>query len=1107
MVRKFAPLLVTLFFSVCVSAQFDSSTVLGTVRDASGAVVVGAKVTLTNVDTGITGTTVTNESGDYSFASVRVGQYKLSAEKTGFLLAGANDVVVDVSTRKRVDFQLTPAGGSEVVEVNATAALVETDSSQRAQVVSKTQAIELPLNGREYSQLVLLTTGVRQSAVGTGSISTNREGSFNINGLRSMFNNYLLDGLDNNAYGTSNQGFSNQVVQPSPDAMAEFQVVTNNESAEYGRGGGATINVTYASGTNKLHLTAYEFLRNAAFNAVGFFKPPDGRAPQFNRNQFGVTVGGPLVKQKAFYFLDYEGFRQVRGIVVPSTIATPGERSGILPIDVYNPFTGTLFPAGMQLPVSAFAQKVFAGLPQPTNTALANNYVITERFTNNTDKYDAKFDYQIAPTMSSFVRLSQRKANLIDFPPIPLPSGGAGNGNTRVLNQQFASGWTWARSATQLVEARFGVSYTKGGKFPLALHSADALTQFGISGLPADPQISGGLPTELVSGFSDLGRQATNPQWQYPLVFNPKVNYSIFHGRHSIKAGYEYQWIGTTIEDVNPLYGRDSYTRGFSHFSNGLPTGTAVKCAGNIPGTTTPFTASTCAPIYNLADFIFGARSQFALSTFFITHVRQQQHYTYVQDDWKITDRLALNLGIRYEYATPYYERDNRLTNFDPATRTMIAASDGSISDRALVNPDRHDFAPRLGFAFAPISKTSIRGGYGISYIHYYRAGAGNLLPINGPQVINAVVNQANPQDPAFRTTGQGYPVGITSPSNFNPAIANITYVPEDYTSGYVQSWFLSVQREVAKDTLIDVAYAGNHALKLLLFANFNQAHPFTSGTLAQNRPIAGFGDITYAFNGGAGNYHSLQARIEHRSRAGLLLLNSFTYSHAIDNGSGSLENPNGNFPAPQDFYNLGAERATSAYDQKFNNTTSVVYPLPLGRNKRFFNSISGGMDQLVGGWEISAINQADSGQPITIVYSPGANVVSGIQQDFRGANNYRPNLTGSPILTGGGPQTAQPYLSAAAFATPSPLGSPFGNAGRNIARGPAFNQLDFAVNKSFRLPGESTQLQFRAEAFNIFNHTNFLAPNSNLSSGAAFGKITGAFDARLIQFGLKLTY
>jgi hypothetical protein len=1092
--RSFLFFALLLCLSCAAFAQFDSGNVLGTVHDQSGALVPGAKVTLINLDTGIAVQTSTSEAGEYEFASVRTGRYKVAVERQGFALVAVSNVTVDVNTRRRIDLTLSPAQVSETVEVVGAPSLLETDSSQRGQIVSKTQAVELPLNGREYSQLVLLTSGVRQSAVGTGSISTNREGSFNVNGLRSTFNNYLLDGLDNNAYGTSNQGFSNQVIQPSPDALAEFQVVTNNASAEYGRAAGATINVASASGSNNLHVTAYEFLRNTALNAGGFFKSSDGRKPQFNRNQFGFVVGGPIRKQKTFYLLDYEGFRQVRGIVSTLTLPTMAERAGILPVDVFNPFTGVKYTAGTQIPgsvISPFAQQVLAGLPAPTNSAAANNYVITQRFTNNTDKYDAKFDYQFSENMNSFLRLSQRKANLVDFPPIPLPSGGSGNGNIRVLNQQLATGWTWARSTTQLLEARFGISYTKGGKFPLALGSASAQSLFGISGLPTDRQITGGVPTELISGFSDLGRQATNPQWQYPLVYNPKVNYTYIHGRHSIKTGYEYQWIGTTIQDVNPLYGRDSYAGGFSRFPTGV--------RGGLP-------AIANAPAFNLADFLFGARSQFALSTFFIAHLRQQQHYTYIQDDWKVTSRLTLNLGLRYEYATPYYEKDNHLTNFDPTTVSMISAHDGGLSSRALVNPDHKGFAPRLGFAFAPTGKISIRGGYGISYIHYDRAGAGNLLAINGPQVINAVVNQIAPRDPAFRTTDQGYPAGITAPSNFNPLTANITYVPKDYRSSYVQSWFLSVQRELGRNTLVDVAYVGNHALKLLLFGNFNQAQPFTSGTLAQHRPIPSFGDITYAFNGGDANYHSLQMRFEHHSSGGLTLLNSFTYSHAIDNGSGSLENPNGNFPAPQNIYNLAAERATSAYDQTFTNITSVVYQLPLGKGRRFLNAVPAFADQIIGGWEISTINQASSGQPITVVYGPAASLlVSGIQQDFRGANNYRPNLIGNPLLQGGGPANGLPYLDAAAFAVPT--GTPFGNAGRNIARSPSFNQLDFAANKNFRLPGEHTQLQFRAEFFNFLNHTNFLPPNSNFSSGASFGKITGSFDARQIQFGLKFTY
>lgn len=478
-----------------------------------------------------------------------------------------------------------------------------------------------------------------------------------------------------------------------------------------------------------------------------------------------------------------------------------------------------------------------------------------------------------------------------------------------------------------------------------------------------------------------------------------------------------------------------------------------------------------------------------------------------MQDDWKVSGKLTLNLGLRYEYASPYTEEQNILTNFDPSGPRIISAKDGSISDRALVDPDRKNFGPRLGFAYAFDNKTAIRGGYGIAYIHYDRAGAGNLLPINGPQVINAVVNQTNPRASTFRKTDQGYPAGITSPQNFNPAIANITYVPKNYRTSYVESYFLSVQREFWKKTIVDVAFVGNQAHKLLLFANFNQAHPFAPpATLASSRPITGFGDITYAFNGGASNYNSLQLRVEHRTDKGLTLLNSFTWSHAIDNGSGSLENPNGNFPAPQDFYNLAAERASSAYDQRLTNVTSVVYELPVGRNRKYLSGTSGAVDAVVGGWELSVINQVFSGQPLTVTYSPAAAIlVSGIQQDFRGANNYRPNLIGAPVLSNGGPRQGLPYLNPASFQTPS--GTPFGNAGRNMATGPGFEQVDLGINKSFHLPVEEMRLQFRAEMFNLFNRTNFLPPNTNFSSGAAFGKITNTFDPRVIQFGLKLSF
>jgi hypothetical protein len=858
-------------------------------------------------------------------------------------------------------------------------------------------------------------------------------------------------------------------------------VVTNNLSAEYGRSAGGTINVAYRSGTNQFRGVGWEFFRDTKLNATGFFKPVGGGKPPLSRDQFGFTFGGPILRNRAFFFTDYEGFRQTRKNVAFQTIPTLDQRQGILSVTVRNPLTGETYPAGTPIPMTAFARKVLTELPDPTSDATANNYSILQEFTNTTDKVNFKTDLQISPQLTAFGRYGYRDADLFDQPPLPLPSGGSGNAQTYVTNKQFVTGFTWTRSGSSLLEGRFGWSRTVAGKNPAALGTAGALETYGIRGLPTDPRISGGLPTQLITGFSDLGRQATNPQWQYPEVWNPKVNYTWVIARHSLKAGYEFQHIATEVQDVNPLYGRDSYA---GRFSNPGP-----------PSTNN---------LYNLADFMFGLRNQYALSNILIANLRQQMHFTYVQDDFRLNDKLTLNLGLRYEYATPHWEKDNILSNFDPDTRTMVLARDGSLQDRALINPDRNNFGPRLGFAWSVLPSTVVRGGYGISYVHFHRAGAANVLSINGPQVVNAVASQSNPLDPNFRTTQQGYPEGFADPSRFNPLAANITYMPEDYHSSRAQSYYISVQREVARNMLVDVAYVGNRAGDLLLFANFNQARPGT-GSLQSRRPIAEYADITYAFNGGKSRYNALQLKYEYRMRQGLMVLNSFTWSKSKDNGAGSLEGPFGNFPAPQDFYNLEADYGTSAYDQPINNTTSVVWSLPVGRGRRWLSNAGAVTEGFLGGWTISGVNTMTSGEPATLQYSPGAALqVSGIQQDFRGANNYRPNVIGDPY---GDRSSVTNYLNRDTVVAPTDPNQPFGNAPRNSVRGPWFWQMDFAAAKDFPIPiGDQTRVQVRFEAFNLLNRVNLRAPNANRTS-ANFGTITQTFDARQLQLGIKLMF
>jgi len=1059
------------------NAQFDTASVVGTVRDASGAVVPGATVTLTSTATGISAVKITGADGNFEFFTVRPGVYLVTSEKSGFSIAIAENVQVQVATRMRVDLQMAVGQLTEKVEVVAQSPLLETDTSQRSQVISGEQMRELALNGREYSALALLTTGVRQSALNKPTNSTPREGAFNVNGLRSTFNNFLIDGVDNNAYGTSNQGFSNQVMQPPPDAVGEFRVVTNNQSAEYGRAAGATVNVSYRSGANQYTGDVWEFFRDAALNSKPFIPTVDGKKPPLQRNQFGGVVGGPIVKNKMFFFGDYEGYRQDRKSPVFSTIPNSQQASGILTVDVRDPRSGAVYPAGTPIPMTAFARKVLSGLPAPNLSGAANNYSIAKDFKNNSDKAGFKIDVHPTASLNAFGRYGWRDMDNNEQPPLPLPSGGGDNGNLFARNKQFVAGTTYVLSSTSLLEVRFGWSKTDGGKNPPALGTTDS---FGIPGLPTDPRIAGGLQTQAITSYTQFGRQATNPQWQFPDVWNPKVNYSWLRGSHSLKAGYEFQHVGVEVQDVNPLYGLDTYNGNFTR-----PAGAAANIQ------------------YNLADFMLGLRSNYAISTFLVAQMRQNLNFFYVQDDIRMNGKLTLNVGLRYEYASPMYEANNVLTNFDPQSVSMVKASE---SDRALVDGDKNNFGSRLGIAYTLAPGTVIRSGWGLSYVHVNRIGSANLLGINGPQVVRASVTQTDPTAATFRPTEQGYPSNVTDPSQFNPLTALVSYIPRDYHSSPVQSWHVSVQKELRRNMLVDVAYVGNKADDLLLVANYNQAAVNNAaGTipLAARRPIPTFGDITYVFNGGKSRYDAFQGKFEWRMGSDITLISSLTLSKAKDNGAGALENQNGNFPAPQDIHNLDADYSLSGYHQPYNSTTSFIYSLPFGHGKKWGANVSSGLDAVIGDWQVSGINTITPGEMVTFTYTPAAQAtVSAITNDFSGANNYRPNVTCDPMATN---PTIQQWFNPSCVTAPTAFDQPFGNSPRNNVRGPNFWTFDFAAIKNIAVTS-TARFQFRLEAFNLFNRANYGPPAANRSA-ASFGTITTAYDSRQLQLGFKFLW
>lgn len=1095
--------------AICVLAaasmfgQFETSEVLGTVHDGSQKAVANATVTLTNQDTGIAAKTNTDELGNYDFFNVKVGRYTITIEMTGFSKFSSADIAVNVNARQRVDATLQVGVVTETVNVNGQASVVETDTSEHSQVIGTQAIVELPLNGRTYSSLALLATNVHISpaAVSFGPTGTPREGAFNVNGMRSTYNNFLMDGVDNNSYGPSNQNYSSQVVQPSPDALAEFRVITSNFSAEYGRVGGGVVNAVLRSGTNHIHGTAYEFLRNTDLNAIGYVfgaRPATFVQPTFHRNQFGVTIGGPIIKDKLFFFGDYEGFRQTQGYLNFYSVPSSNDRLGILPVTVVNPLTGAVYPAGTKIPVAQinpFAAAALAGLPAPINAGRSNNLEATIPLRDNVDKYDAKLDYQIRANMTSFLRFSQRKDIAFFGPSDPGPSGGDANGFIHAIQQQAAVGYTWTTSPSSLLEFRFAFGHVLGGKQPPYLGGPDIAAQYGIQGLPSS--LAGGFPTQVITGFSNptFGRQATNPQFQNPTTFNPKLNYSFAKGRHSIKVGYEFIAIRTEVLDINPLYGSDTYNNQYSKPSSCTQIGLAAGCT--IPADPTS---------YDLADFYFGLPSTIAQGSNLTTNLRQHVHSLYVQDDFRITPKLTINAGLRWEFATPIWERDNLWSNFDPASNTLVRAKSGSLYDRALVNPDYKDFGPRIGLAYSADAKTSIRAGYGISYAFFNRPGSA-IEGINGPLAIFGTLTQSVlPGQPGFLTTQTGFNAGIAS--TFNPINSNNDYIPKDTRWPYIQSWVLSIQREVFQNTLVELAYNGNHALRLPILADYNQAFPNApGGTLGvqARRPDQAFGPITWVDPAGNNHYHGLSARVEHRFSHGLYALNSFTWGKAIGDSEQALEYYSNLTGAnPQNIRNLAAEAGPSSYDSKFVNVTSVVYQLPFGKGRTYLGSANRVVDTIVGGWDINGINTASTGLPVNVYYAPSAaNDVTALSAEYRGQAFERPNVSGSAASQSTA-QSLLTYFAGYTFTTP-PASAPFGNLGRNAFRAPNLEQWDLAVNKNFRIT-EEIKLQFRSEFFNILNHTNFGPPN-NISTSTAFGTITNTLPARQIQFGLKLLF
>jgi len=1114
----------------------------------------------------------TNADGAYEFDSVQPGEYVLVVSEQGFEVSKTDTFKVNVGARQRVDLTLKLGAASDTVTVSGAASLLETDTSDRGETVQGNEAVALPLNGRSYADLAQLVPGVRRSLIDTVASVPPRDASYNVNGLTSMDNNFTLDGIDNNAYQEANQGFSNEAVIPSPDELQEFKVQTDNYSAEYGRAGGAIINATTRSGTNSFHGGVYDYLRNTVLNAFGPFEGT-GVKPTLVQNQFGATFGGPVLKDKLFFFVDYEGLRTVAHTLMTATLPTPTELTGLFtsdgtatgaPVPVKNPYTGELYLNG-QVPltdpnIDPVALEAFKFLPAPNiaGAALtAANFQYLPASTTTDDKGDARADYVMNSRQNGFVRYSQRAVTYFQPPVFPGIAGGNANGTLYARTRQIAAGWNLTLTSNSILELRFGQTWTQSGKSPIFLGATNFYTAAGITGvnIPTNPAYTGGLNAQAVSGFSAFGEQTTNPQFNYPTQTNPKVNYTWGKGRHSLKVGYEFGFLNQAISDFHPKYGDDVYGGAFSSVSSAL-----------LPKGALPTTSQAA----NLTDFLFGARNNYSLNAFNEINYERYWHMGYVQDDWKALPNLTVNAGLRYEFVSPNYEQNNNLLNYDPVNQRLLHAGTGtdvtstvpghiyalhyvggsSLGDRGLVNPDYKDFGPRLGFSYQVLPKTVVRGGYAISYAYLFRFGGEGLLGYNGPNNYDATINQTPSQqlcvtqagsvtgsltlDPStcFRRTQDGYENDFDGPVNFSTLKAQTRYQLKDFKTPMVQAYHLSAQQELPSKFTLEVSYVGDHAVHVPALEDTNQARTclpseipaaspgLCATSLQGRRPIATFTDILTESNAGFLDYDSLQTKLERRFSQGIFLINSFTWSHGINNSSADLEAQNGD-GAVVNIANVKGDRGPSGYNQPLNNTTSVIADIPFGRGKRFGSSAPGWEQQVLGGWQLTGINVVTSGVPIDLTYTASTNQVVSTTSS---AYSLRPNLTGAPGAVYGKTVTKTNSSLNGYFVQSGvsvPVGSQlFGSAGRNDLRGPAYGQFDLAAHKKFVLPNERYNAEFRIEAFNVLNATNYISPGSSIGSvnsntgaftpSGSFGQFSGSssvYPSRQVQLALRLAF
>lgn len=1083
--RSACVIVLCVFIASQVAAQVNTADIVGTVTDPTGAVVVGARITVTNLATQAVRTTETDSTGNYLVPLLPAGRYSVRAEMRGFKAAVTPEVALAAGDRLRLDIAMQVGEVAETIEVAAQTPALQSDTSSIGSLVHERAVQDLPLNQRNFIRLAQLAVGAHESvpnALSSGNRPDDRRrtSAVAVNGQRDFVNNFMIDGMDNNE-----RSIGTVIVKPSMDAVAEFRVQTNLYSAELGRTAGGVINLVTKSGTNEIHGSLFEFFRNEKLDAKNFFAGP-GPTPSYKQNQFGGSLGGPIRRNRTFYFGDYEGFRVRQGVTLVSTVPTAemrrGDFAGINAI--FDPLTTRTDPArpgvsirdrfpGDRIPaarLNPIAVRLAALYPEPQRPGLVNNYTLNPVRTQRDDTFDARIDHHFCERDAFFGRYSFNDTNTWLPPPLPKvgdvhPGGSAGGFAGSTLQRSQGLALNHVRTFRPNLVAELKAGYTR---FALATlppnYGKNVSEQMGIRGSNVDLS-SSGLSLIAIAGFRGLGDSDWIPMFIINNTFQYVGSLAWTRSGHNVKTGVDVRRRQFTVHQGAFPRGNFSFNANFTNDPSG-----ATPASGN-----------------SFASFLLG----FPASTARRTHevwpgMRTTEVGAYVQNDWRATSWLTFNLGVRWDLFTPLTEVADRISNVDLAAGKIIIAGRDGVSRSAGVVTDWNDIAPRFGFAATLPGRTVLRGGYGLNL---YATNYASPAHFRNPPFTSIFGIDTTPLTP-INSLSDGFPHPVPGDPR-NPA-GPLAAVDLNLRSAYVQQYNLTLQREMLSGLVWSVGYVGALGRKQVGEPNVNLALPGPGAIAPRRQYAARFPNatsISLLHGFGVSNYHALQSTLEHRFKSGLNLSSNYTYARNISDTTAVAGGKPGAGPFPQLVNNYRLERGNSDIDVRHRWVLMTNYELPFGKR------LAGLAGALSKGWQLNAIAVLQSGLTFTVFNaSPRANTGGG----------DRPNRIGAGILPKA-QRSVHRWFDTTAFVA-QPLFE-IGNAGRNILYGPGQKTLDFSVFKHFELT-ERTRLQFRAEAFNLTNTPNFGVPESALGA-APFGTINNTGNAlpRNIQLALKVLF